>query len=133
MAGIRGRNTKPELALRSGLHRLGFRFRLHQWKLPGRPDLVLRKYRAAIFVHGCFWHRHPGCVYTTKSKTRPEFWKKKLSGNVERDARNLAALKQAGWRTAVVWECGFKNGLGPETIGAVADWLLSSEPEFEAP
>jgi DNA mismatch endonuclease (patch repair protein) len=109
MSRIAGRNTKPELLLRSLLHRAGFRFRLHVKNLPGRPDIVLPKYRIAIFVHGCFWHRHPGCRNATMPSTRPEFWAAKFEGNVERDARNAAALEEAGWTVFTVWECDLKS------------------------
>ena len=105
MSRIRGRNTKPELRIRSLLHRAGFRFRLHKKGLPGRPDIVLAKYRTAIFVHGCFWHRHRGCKNTTTPSTRFDFWQKKFGDNVSRDARNRAELEADGWRVLTVWEC----------------------------
>ena len=108
MSRIRSRDTKPELVLRSALHKAGFRFRLHAAKLPGRPDIVLPKYHAAVFVHACFWHRHPGCRNTTTPSTRREFWQDKFDANVERDARNSAALKAAGWNVFTVWECELK-------------------------
>ena len=108
MSRIRGRNTGPELRLRSLLHRAGFRFRLHAKKLPGRPDIVLAKYRTALFVHGCFWHRHSGCRNTTTPSTRAEFWQEKFDGNVRRDARNRADLEAAGWNVMTVWECELK-------------------------
>lgn len=105
MSAIRGKDTKPELIVRRIVHRLGYRFRLHRRDLPGAPDLVLPKYRKIIFVHGCYWHMHTcrwGCV---TPKTNAEFWQTKRTGNVERDARNLAKLKQSGWRVLTVWEC----------------------------
>lgn len=105
MSRIRGRNTKPELRLRSLLHRAGFRFRLHARELPGRPDIVLPKYRTVIFVHGCFWHRHPGCKNATTPSTRRNFWQKKFDENVRRDARSSAELEGAGWTLLTVWEC----------------------------
>jgi DNA mismatch endonuclease, patch repair protein len=108
MSRIKGRDTGPELRLRSLLHRAGFRFRLHAKDLPGRPDIVLPKYRTAIFVHGCFWHRHEGCRNATTPSTRPEFWQEKFDGNVERDKRNRAALETAGWTVITVWECDLK-------------------------
>jgi DNA mismatch endonuclease (patch repair protein) len=114
MSRITGSNTKPELLLRSLLHRAGFRFRLHAKELPGRPDIVLPKYRIAIFVHGCFWHRHPGCRNATMPSTRTEFWSAKLNGNVERDARNTAALEEIGWTVLTVWECDLKSD--PKTV-----------------
>lgn len=108
MSRIRGRDTRPELRLRSLLHRAGFRFRLHAKQLPGRPDVVLPKYRTVIFVHGCFWHRHPGCRNATIPSTRREFWQEKFDSNVSRDARNQAALEAAGWTVLTVWECELK-------------------------
>lgn len=109
MSRIRGRNTGPELRLRSLLHRASFRFRLHVRHLPRRPDVTLPKYRTAIFVHGCFWHRLPGCCNATLPSTRREFWQEKFDGNVSRDARNLVALEATGWRVLTVWECELKS------------------------
>nr|WP_244616617.1 very short patch repair endonuclease [Youhaiella tibetensis] len=114
MSRIRGGDTKPELRLRSLLHRAGYRFRLHAKDLPGKPDIVLPRFRTAIFVNGCFWHRHPGCRFATTPSTRPEFWQTKFNGNVERDARNQATLEAAGWQVMVVWECELKSG--PEAV-----------------
>lgn len=105
MAAIRGKDTIPEIAVRSLLHRLGYRFRLHRKDLPGRPDLVLPRHRACIFVHGCFWHRHDCPNGRATPKTRPDFWRKKFSRNVERDLENVAALNHANWRTLIIWEC----------------------------
>ena len=105
MAAIRGRNTKPEMIVRSLAHRMGYRFRLHRKDLPGRPDLVFSGRRKVIFVHGCFWHRHPRCRYATTPVTRPEFWKNKLDGNRERDLRVQRELRKIGWEVLVVWEC----------------------------
>lgn len=133
MAAIRSRNTKPELLLRRGLHALGFRFRLHSRKLPGRPDMVLAKYRAVIFVNGCFWHGH-NCHLFRWPKTREEFWRDKIGANVARDQATLAALSEQGWRTAIVWECALK-GRGRHdpavVIGAVANWLHSGESNLD--
>lgn len=126
MASIRGKNTQPELALRKALFAVGFRYRLHQRGLPGSPDLVFPKYRAALYVHGCFWHRHEGCRYTTFPKTNVDFWSSKFEGNVYRDARNIAGLREAGWRVAVVWECALKRSPG-EACEKVAAWLQGSE------
>ncbi len=105
MSRIRGRDTKPEKVVRSLLHRMGYRFRLHRRDLPGRPDIVLPKYRTVIFVHGCFWHRHPGCRYAYTPRTRVSFWKEKFRRNTARDAEARALLRKAGWRQVVVWEC----------------------------
>lgn len=105
MSRIRGRDTRPEKIVRSVLHRLGYRFRLHPKGLPGRPDIVLPKYRTAIFVHGCFWHRHLGCRFAYTPKSRHEFWLKKFDENVARDERARHALAEAGWNVMVIWEC----------------------------
>lgn len=111
MAGIRGKDTKPELIVRKYLHSRGFRYRLHVKELPGKPDIVLSKYRAVVFVHGCFWHQHQGCKYATKPKTQREFWNNKLSENIKRDGYSLEALKGLGWRVFVIWECELKKDL----------------------
>lgn len=112
MSGIRSKDTQPELIVRSFLHRKGLRFRLHA-KLPGKPDLVFPKYKTAVFVHGCFWHRHRGCKFTTTPKTRPEFWEAKFASNVKRDAVVKERLESLGWRVIVVWACQIdKKGLG---------------------
>lgn len=105
MSGIRGQDTKPELVVRRHLHADGLRFRLHVRDLPGRPDIVLPRHKAVVFVHGCFWHRHPGCRFAYRPKSRPEFWEPKLDGNAARDVRNQQQLMEAGWRVFVVWEC----------------------------
>ncbi len=104
MSGIRGKDTKPELAVRSFLHRAGLRFRL-QAKLPGKPDLVLPRYGTAIFVHGCFWHRHEGCRFATTPANNAEFWREKFAANVQRDARTRRQLEEQNWRVEVVWAC----------------------------
>lgn len=109
MSGIQSKNTKPEMVVRRYLHAQGFRYRLHTRQLPGSPDLVLRKYRVVIFVHGCFWHRHVGCRFATKPASNAERWKTKFQSNLERDARNVAALQATGWRVLVVWECELKR------------------------
>jgi len=131
MSGIRGKNTKPELLIRKALHARGFRYRLHCKDLPGNPDLCLPKYRAVIFVHGCFWHGH-GCHLFKWPKTRPEFWREKIRRNQEVDESAITALWSAGWRVAVIWECAIKGRQGqarlPDVASAVAGWLVSSEP-----
>ena len=109
MSRIRGRDTKPEMIVRRIAHGLGFRFRLHRSDLPGSPDLVLPRHRAVIMVHGCFWHRHPGCKYASTQKTRVGFWERKFAGNVVRDRRNETELHELGWRVMVIWECETKD------------------------
>lgn len=111
MGRIRGVDTGPEMTVRRAAHRLGYRFRLHRRSLPGSPDLVFPSRRAAIFVHGCFWHRHEGCRKASTPKTRVEFWQAKFARNVERDAEVQERLRAAGWRVLVVWECEIvRNG-----------------------
>ncbi|MBO6864180.1 MAG: DNA mismatch endonuclease Vsr [Alphaproteobacteria bacterium] len=109
MAGIRHKDTKPEIAVRRVAHRIGLRFRLHKAGLPGRPDLVLPKHNLVIFVHGCFWHQHEGCAKAYRPKSRSEFWNAKFEANVDRDRRVLTELLDLGWRVAVIWECETKN------------------------
>ena len=133
MAGIRGRDTRPELAVRRALHAGGFRFRLHDARLPGRPDIVLPRYRAVVLVHGCFWHRHEGCRLTTTPATRAGFWEAKFAGNVARDARDDARLADAGWRIAVLWECGLRAKDIAPLITRLAVWLRSDEARLELP
>ena len=105
MSRIKGHNTGPERIVRSILHRMGFRFTLHRKDLPGKPDIVLPKYKTVVLVHGCFWHRHKGCKDATLPKTRRIFWRKKLTGNTTRDRVKYLALRTLGWRVIVVWEC----------------------------
>lgn len=109
MSGIRGKDTAPEMLVRKYLHSRGFRYRLHAKELPGKPDIVLPKYRTVVFVHGCFWHQHPGCKFAVMPKSNTEFWQKKLGGNTARDAANLARLDEMGWRCIVIWECDAEN------------------------
>lgn len=111
MARIRSSNTSPELALRRELHRLGLRFTLSNKKLPGKPDLVFPRHRAIVFVHGCFWHRHPDCNIATTPKSNTMFWQEKFDRNVARDARVAGELEQLGWRVFVAWECGVQSGV----------------------
>lgn len=109
MSRIKGRNTKPEVCVRSVLHQMGYRFRLHRKDLPGKPDIVLPKYQTVVFVHGCFWHRHPGCQYAYTPKSRVRFWTMKFKRNVERHTEVEEQLTQLGWRVVVVWECETKD------------------------
>ncbi len=111
MGRVRGKDTKPEMVVRSIAHRMGYRFRLHRRDLPGRPDLVFPRHRAAIFVHGCFWHRHPdpSCRLARLPKSRLSFWRPKLEHNRERDLRNQSGLAQQGWRILVLWECEIRD------------------------
>lgn len=126
MSSIRGKNTRPERILRSLLFARGFRYRLHVRGLPGSPDLVFPKRRAVVFVHGCFWHRHEGCRYTTTPRTNEDFWRQKFQGNVARDRRHAEMLHALGWRVAVVWECALKHSV-EETTQAVEEWLHGDE------
>jgi DNA mismatch endonuclease, patch repair protein len=109
MSRVRGKNTNPEMRVRRVAHALGLRFRLHRRDLPGKPDLVFPKHRVALFVHGCFWHRHPGCRKATDPKSREEYWQAKFSDNVERDARVVEKLEKLGWRVGTIWECESKS------------------------
>jgi DNA mismatch endonuclease (patch repair protein) len=135
MSRIRGKDTKPELVLRHGLHRRGFRFRLHCRDLPGRPDLVFPRFRSVILVHGCFWHGHD-CSMFKLPATRTEFWKGKIAGNRERDVHVLEALSKTGWRTLVVWECMLR---GParqpvdDVLDRIAAWLRAGQFERHLP
>ncbi|WP_225897128.1 very short patch repair endonuclease [Brevundimonas goettingensis] len=112
MRKVRGKNTTPEIKVRSALHRAGYRFRLHRKDLPGSPDIVLPSRKAVVFVHGCFWHRHPGCRAASSPSTRADFWNAKFTRNVARDRENIQNLESLGWRVHVVWECE-TNGRGP--------------------
>ena len=131
MRSIRGRNTKPELLVRRALHRLGFRFRLNVRTLPGTPDIVLPRFRAAVFVHGCFWHRHPGCRLAATPQTRPDFWQEKFAGTLARDNAAREALLDNGWRVAVIWECQTRSSL-EAAIAQLAAWLQSTETTFNS-
>jgi DNA mismatch endonuclease (patch repair protein) len=124
MAGIRSRDTRPEVALRQALHSRGLRYRLHGAGLPGRPDLVLPRHRVVIFVHGCFWHRHPECRYATTPATREAFWAAKFEANVARDKRVEAELLAMGWRVGIVWECALRGSANTErTADVAAAWI----------
>lgn len=137
MSGIRGKNTKPELAIRRHLHARGFRYVSRPTPLPGRPDVVLTRWRVAVFVHGCFWHWH-GCQLSKMPASNRPFWRKKLAGNKRRDELAVLTLVSMGWRVAVVWECALRSAQARESLGGVidklADWIRSgSSPAVEFP
>ena len=133
MAGIRGKDTKPEMAVRRGLHQLGFRYRLHDRRLPGKPDLIFSRFRAVVLVHGCFWHGHD-CPLFKWPSSRIDFWRDKIEGNRARDARTSHLLDDAGWRIMTVWECALK-GRGckneSDVVQAVASWLTTGTGNSE--
>lgn len=116
MSRIRSKNTKPEEIVRKHLFSQGFRYRKNDSKLPGKPDIVLPKYKTVIFVNGCFWHGHTGCRYFVWPKSNPDFWKAKITGNVERDKTNCELLADMGWRVLVIWECELKKTCINETL-----------------
>lgn len=133
MSGIRGKDTQPEMLIRSMLHRAGFRYRLHHAGLPGKPDLVFPKYKALILINGCFWHGHDCHLFKWPS-SRPEFWREKIEGNKARDVNNLRKCRDAGWRVMVIWECAMK---GKDRVPAeelpicIQDWLLGEDMFIE--
>lgn len=130
MSGIRSRNTKPEIRVRQFLHRQGFRFRLHVRELPGKPDIVLPRYRAVIFVHGCFWHGHD-CHIFKIPKTRTEFWQGKIARNRTNDEKSREKLLASGWRVGIVWECAIRNTDMEIPGKRLARWLRSEDELFE--
>ena len=133
MAAIKGRDTKPELRIRQALHKAGFRYRLHDKTLPGKPDIVFPRYKAALFINGCFWHHHD-CHLFKWPQTQQEFWQKKISGNVENDRRKMAQLQEAGWRIGIVWECALKGRTRiteDASIQALIHWLESDDKTIE--
>jgi DNA mismatch endonuclease (patch repair protein) len=131
MSGIRGKDTRPEMLLRRALHAAGFRFRLHSANLPGRPDIVLPRYRAAIFVHGCFWHRHVVCRYASTPATRPEFWAEKFEKNVARDRKNRVTLAKDDWRVGIVWECQLRRRDPLDIVTEMEAWLKGNQKYLE--
>ncbi|MCB1347112.1 MAG: DNA mismatch endonuclease Vsr [Maritimibacter sp.] len=133
MSRIRGRDTKPEIALRKALFRRGFRYRLNDRRLPGSPDIVFPKYGAAVLVHGCYWHRHPGCPKAYTPKSRVEFWQSKFDENVARDMRNLERLRAAGWRVAIIWECSVGTEPPVALVDRIETFLKSDDPMMELP
>jgi len=133
MASVRGKNTKPELVVRSALHRAGYRFRLHARKLPGTPDIVLPKYHVIIFVHGCFWHGHDCSLFRWPS-SRQEFWKRKITTNQANDLKNIARLRDAGWRVLTVWECALKDKRrqdGKRFADKLSEWIRGTKHRGE--
>lgn len=128
MSGIRATHTTPELVVRRHLHREGFRYRLHKAKLPGRPDIVLTRYNAVVFVHGCFWHAHEDCRYFKIPGSRVDFWTAKLEGNRARDARNVSRLLDDGWRVAIVWECFTRQENAD--LPRLVRWISGDEPNL---
>ncbi|MGE4194662.1 MAG: very short patch repair endonuclease [Pseudodesulfovibrio sp.] len=134
MSKVGQKNTGPEMKLRRSLHRIGLRYLLHDKRLPGSPDIVFPRFKAVLFVHGCFWHRH-GCKATTTPRTNIDFWHKKFNDNIARDRRNIDTLQNIGWRVAVVWECALKskNGDPGEVAILVRDWLESKEKFINIP
>lgn len=131
MSNIRGTHTRPEKLLRQRLHAYGVRFRLHGSELPGRPDVVIPRYRAAVFVHGCFWHQHPECYWATTPSSNSDFWVQKFEANQARDALNVAALARSGWKVAVVWECALHRTRLDETVAQLVKWLSTHRKRFE--
>lgn len=129
MSAVKSKNTKPELMVRKALHGLGFRYSLHNKQLPGKPDLVFRKYNAAMFINGCFWHGHD-CPAFSWPKTREEFWRNKISANMVRDQNNCRDLSDLGWRRATIWECSLRGKRKPdfeEVISVISTWLKTDK------
>lgn len=128
MSGIRGANTRPELAVRKMLFSLGYRFRLHRRDLPGSPDIVMPGRKVAILVQGCFWHRHQACRYSKVPATRREFWRAKLEGNACRDRMIVARLRESGWRTLLVWECALRDAATRASLpAALSSWIEGAD------
>lgn len=132
MAGIQSKNTKPETIIRKGLHARGFRYSLHPKRIPGKPDIVLPKWRVVVFVHGCFWHKH-GCRLSKIPSSNTAFWETKLTANHRRDERVKQELAAAGWRTAVVWECATRGKVAAESLPALLDGLAIWIRDLAAP
>ncbi|SFN19933.1 very short patch repair endonuclease [Dokdonella immobilis] len=130
MSGIRGKNTRPEMTVRSFLHRNGLRFRLHARGLPGKPDVVLPRWNVVVFVHGCFWHGHMGCRYFKLPKTREEFWKTKIEANSQRGALAIDQLREAGWRAATIWECALRTDPA-RALEELIQFIRSERPLLE--
>ena len=134
MSKISGKETLPEIIVRKFLFSKGFRYRKNDKRLPGKPDIILSKYKTLIFVHGCFWHNHKDCSKSKLPETRKDFWEKKIKDNVLRDKKNYSALKKAGWRIAVIWECAFKRkDLSNATMESFLTWIESDNHFLELP
>lgn len=133
MSRIRGKDTRPELALRKVLHRLGLRYRLHGIGLPGKPDLVFPRYKTVVFVHGCFWHRHPGCKIATTPKSNTPFWVEKFQRNVARDLRVVEELHGLGWKVLVAWECELASPAKAQATGEQIAALIRDGPQGPLP
>jgi len=134
MSKISGRETKPEITVRKFLFSKGFRYRKNDKRLPGRPDIILKKHKALIFVHGCFWHHHKNCLKSKLPETRKDFWEKKINDNVTRDKKNYTILKKAGWRLAIVWECAFKQkDASIAALESLVAWIKSDKKFIEIP
>jgi DNA mismatch endonuclease (patch repair protein) len=123
MSQIKGKNTKPEMLVRKFLHANGYRYKLHDKSLPGKPDIVLPKHKTVIFVHGCFWHGHAHCKYYVVPKTRTEWWLTKLNGNITNDAKVIKALKKNGWKIITIWECKLKPAKVEKTLNTLLHTL----------
>lgn len=123
MSRIKGKDTKPEMLVRRYLHAKGYRYRLHVKDMPGKPDIVLPKYRTVIFIHGCFWHGHKGCKYYVVPKTRTEWWLNKINRNIENDKKAIKTLKKEGWKVIALWECGLKSTPIDKTLSALSQKL----------
>ena len=130
MANINGKNTVPEMYVRCGLHRLGFRFRVNDRKLKGKPDIVLQRFSALVFVNGCFWHGHH-CRYFKLPKTRPEFWSAKIESNRKHDTETIEILHSEGWRICIIWECAIRDGNEAELFSRLASWLKGTRKSME--
>ena len=130
MSQIKGKNTKPEMLVRRFLHANGFRYKLHDKTLPGKPDIVLPKYKTVIFIHGCFWHGHEGCKYYVVPKTKTEWWLNKINGNIVNDEKAIEALKKEGWKIITLWECELKSNNFTVTLSKLQKKLLKSIHEL---
>jgi DNA mismatch endonuclease (patch repair protein) len=131
MSRIKGKNTKPEILVRKFLFSKGFRYRINVSKLPGKPDIVLPKYKTVIFIHGCFWHGHEGCRYFVVPKTRTEWWLEKISSNIERDTKVEEFLKANGWKVIVIFECKLKSGIAEETLQNLITFISYQQEKYE--